>query len=73
VSTLAWLSALLVGAASAALAAPAAQADPGSGRYAPVVGQRHPDFVLPAIDDGRAVSLGALRGTRVLLVQFASW
>jgi len=71
VSTLAGLSALLALAGGAPH--PVYQADAGSGRYAPVVGERHPDFVLPAIDDGRAVSLGALRGTRVLLVQFASW
>ena len=41
--------------------------------YAPQVGQRHPDFVLPAIDDRRPVSLSQFRGKKVLLVHFASW
>ena len=41
--------------------------------YSLQVGQRHPDFVLPAIDDRRPVSLSQFRGKKVLLVHFASW
>ena len=41
--------------------------------YAPKVGQRHPDFTLPAIGDRRPVSLSDFRGKKVLLIQFASW
>ena len=39
----------------------------------PQVGQPHPDFTLPRIDNGRAVSLSQFRGHKVLLIQFASW
>jgi hypothetical protein len=38
-----------------------------------VVGQRHPDFVLPHIDDRKPVSLSQHRGKKLLLVHFASW
>jgi hypothetical protein len=41
--------------------------------YAPKVGERHPDFTLPAIGDRRPVSLSDFRGKKVLLIQFASW
>lgn len=41
--------------------------------YAPRVGDRHADFVLPTIDDGQAVALSQFRGKKVLLIQFASW
>jgi hypothetical protein len=41
--------------------------------YVPRVGQRHPDFTLPRIDDRSPVSLSDLRGKKVLLIQFASW
>ncbi len=41
--------------------------------YRPTVGQPHPDFVLPAIDDRRPVALSSFRGRKVLLVHFASW
>jgi len=41
--------------------------------YAPKVGQRHPDFTLPRIDDRAPVSLSDFRGKKVLLIQFASW
>lgn len=41
--------------------------------YAPRVGEPHPDFVLPRIDNGEAVRLSQFRGQRVLLVHFASW
>lgn len=41
--------------------------------YAPRVGERHPDFTLPAIGDGRPVSLSEFRGKKVLLIQFAAW
>jgi hypothetical protein len=41
--------------------------------YAPKVGEKHPDFTLPRIDDGAPVSLSSFRGKKVLLIQFASW
>ena len=41
--------------------------------YAPKVGEKHPDFTLPRIDDGAPVSLSNFRGKKVLLIQFASW
>jgi hypothetical protein len=41
--------------------------------YAPKVGERHPDFTLPTIGDRTPVSLSNFRGTKVLLIQFASW
>jgi hypothetical protein len=50
--------------AFAAGAFPAAAADGG---------ERHPDFTLPSIADGKPVSLSDYRGKKVLLMQFASW
>ena len=44
-----------------------------AGSYAPKVGERHPDFTLPAIGDRTPVSLSNFRGKKVLLIQFASW
>jgi hypothetical protein len=44
-----------------------------AGPYEPRVGQRHPDFILPSIHDGRPVSLSQFRGRKVLLIQFAAW
>ena len=41
--------------------------------YQPVVGQPHPDFVLPSIEDGENVQLSDYRGKKVLLLHFASW
>jgi len=41
--------------------------------YSPAVGQRHPEFTLPNIRDGKPVSLSVFRGKKVLLIQFASW
>ena len=41
--------------------------------YAPKVGEPHADFVLPAVDGRRPVSLAQVRGRKVLLVHFASW
>lgn len=41
--------------------------------YAPRVGQRHPDVMLPTISDGKPVSLSQYRGKKVLLIHFASW
>jgi len=41
--------------------------------YAPKVGERHPDFTLPAIGNRAPVSLSDFRGKKVLLIQFASW
>ncbi len=46
---------------------------PAAGQYAPHVGQPHPDFVLPRIDNREAVSLAQFRGRKVLLIHFASW
>jgi peroxiredoxin len=40
---------------------------------APKVGERHADFTLPNIADGKPVSLSDFRGKKVLLIQFASW
>lgn len=39
----------------------------------PKVGDRHPDFILPDVADGKPKSLSDFRGKKVLLVQFASW
>ena len=52
----------------ASLAIPAA-----AETYSPRVGERHLNFTLPAIDDGRPLSLEQFRGRKVLLIQFASW
>lgn len=41
--------------------------------YSPQVGKQHVPFTLPAIDDGRAISLEQFRGKKILLIQFASW
>ncbi len=61
--------ALFVWGAALTLLALPAQAEP----YAPRVGQRHPDFTLPTISDGKPVSLSQFRGKRVLLSHYASW
>lgn len=37
------------------------------------VGERIPDLELPLIDGSGSFDLGALRGKRALLIQFASW
>ena len=64
-------SLLFCSAVSTLLALPVlpARAEP----YAPRVGQRHPDFTLPTISDGKPVSLAQYRGKKVLLIHFASW
>jgi hypothetical protein len=36
-------------------------------------GERHPDFTLPNITDGKPMSLSDFRGKKVLLIHFASW
>jgi hypothetical protein len=41
--------------------------------YSPKVGQAHPDFILPSIEDGKPIQLSSLRGKKVLLMHFASW
>lgn len=38
-----------------------------------VVGQPHAEIHLPTIDGEGSLSLHAQRGTKVLLIQFASW
>ena len=58
---------LVLALAACATAAGACPAAP------PAVGQRHPDFTLPDIADGKAKSLSDFRGKKVLLIQFASW
>ena len=54
-------------------AAVCAVAAGGSPAAPPAVGDRHPDFTLPAVADGKPVSLSDFRGKKVLLIQFASW
>ncbi len=44
-----------------------------AGTYAPKVGERHPDFTLPTIDNRTPTALSSFRGKKVLLIQFASW
>lgn len=61
------LAVLLVAAAPAALA----QRGRSTGLFA--AGQPLPHLVLPSIDGKRTVDLAELRGTRLLLIQFASW
>lgn len=39
----------------------------------PRVGELHPELRLPTLDGAETISLRALRGKRVLLLQFASW
>jgi len=39
----------------------------------PKVGERHADFTLANIADGKPASLSDYRGKKVLLIQFASW
>ncbi len=41
--------------------------------YRPMVGQPHPDFSLPSIEDGSSVALSDFRGKKILLFHFASW
>ena len=42
-------------------------------QYRPRVGEPHPDFVLPNIEDGKLTALSQFRGKKVLLMHFASW
>jgi hypothetical protein len=39
----------------------------------PKAGERHADFTLANIADGKPASLSDFRGKKVLLIQFASW
>lgn len=41
--------------------------------YTAKVGQRHADFTLANIHDGKPISLSDYRGKKVLLIHFASW
>ncbi len=41
--------------------------------YRPVVGEPHPQLILPNIESQQAVSLAQFRGKKVLLIHFASW
>jgi hypothetical protein len=48
----------------------------GSKRSAPArieVGAPFPDILLPALEDGRPLSVRAFRGQKVILHVFASW
>ncbi len=54
---------------TALLASPAI----GAESYRPKVGEPCPNFVLPNIETGEAVSLSDYRGRKVLLIHFASW
>ena len=45
----------------------------GRGDYRPIVGTVHSDFLLPQLDDDAPVSLSQFRGSKVLLIHFASW
>lgn len=44
-----------------------------AGAAPPQLGERHSDFTLATISDGKPVSLSDYRGRKVLLIQFASW
>ena len=37
------------------------------------VGGRFPDLVLPALDDGRPLSIASFRGRKLVLHVWASW
>lgn len=39
----------------------------------PARGEAHPALRLPTIDGTRSIDLHALRGRKVVLIQFASW
>lgn len=41
--------------------------------YRPVIGEPHPDFVLPNIRNNKPLRLSDYRGQKVLLIHFASW
>ena len=64
-----WRDALIAAilmAMTAATAADAARPDLG-------VGQPFPELALPAIDDGRPLSVADFRGEKLVLHVFASW
>lgn len=42
-------------------------------RYPVPTGKTHPEFKLPAVTDGKPVSLSDFRGKKTILVHFASW
>ena len=44
-----------------------------AGGYAPKVGEPHGNLILPRVGDRSPLSLADLRGTKVLLIHFASW
>jgi len=64
-----WLMRTMLLATAWAGAIPSARAE----EYSPRIGERHADFTLPNIEDGKPVSLSQFRGQRVLLIHFASW
>jgi len=63
------LFAALIGIAAAGFSATSARA----GEYAPVIGQYHPQIILPTVEHDREVALSSYLGRKVLLVHFASW
>ena len=42
-------------------------------QYKIKVGEPHPDFLLPRIDNGEPMSPKSFLGKKVLLINFASW
>ena len=64
-----WLMRTMVLTAAWAGATPFPRAE----EYSPRIGERHADFTLPSIGDGKPVSLSQFRGQKVLLIHFASW
>lgn len=42
-------------------------------KFYPTPNQPYPDFVLPTIDGNESLQLSDYRGTKVLLIHFASW
>lgn len=46
---------------------------PSLAEYKIKVGEPHPDFLLPRIDNGEPMSPKSFLGKKVLLINFASW
>lgn len=58
---------------TAEVATSVSDGDSGPTTYNPVIGQPHPDFLLPNIDSKKPTRLSDYRGKKILLVHFASW
>lgn len=50
-----------------------AQADGPAPGSEPVEGQPYPELRLPTIDGKRTIDLRSYRGTKLVLIEFASW